>query len=93
MKFGDYFERELLLRWRLHNIDYNSLKQQIKLNTTKNQATAMTIPGHTDVGLKNFEDAFYLELCNQHDRVDLFVSGTADEITDAYDIWLARPRI
>lgn len=80
MKFGDYFEARSVPRWSLHNIDYNSLKQQIKTNTTRNQATAIAIPGQTDQALKKFEDAFYVELCAQHERVDLFVTSKADEI-------------
>jgi SPX domain protein involved in polyphosphate accumulation len=40
----------------------------------------MAIPGQQDHALQKFEDRLYLELCNQHDRVDLFVSSKADEI-------------
>ncbi|KAK7952276.1 spx domain-containing protein [Apiospora aurea] len=81
MKYGDYFERESVARWSLHNIDYNTLKQLIKVNTTKNQAaSAIAIPGQTDFSLKRFEDTLYHELLLQHSRVDLFVSGKADEI-------------
>ncbi|KAK8139571.1 hypothetical protein PG984_000694 [Apiospora sp. TS-2023a] len=80
MKYGDYLEKESVARWSLHNIDYNTLKQLIKVNTTKNQATAIAIPGQTDLSLKRFEDTLYHELLLQHSRVDLFVSGKADEI-------------
>ncbi|KAI5926899.1 hypothetical protein F4810DRAFT_416292 [Camillea tinctor] len=82
MKYGEQFEEASVPSWSLHNIDYNSLKHQIKTHTTKDQATAIAIaiPGHQDHALKRFEDAFYIELCNQHNRVDLFVSSKADEI-------------
>ncbi|KAK6842516.1 hypothetical protein PG990_005543 [Apiospora arundinis] len=81
MKYGDYFEKESVARWSLHNIDYNTLKQLIKANTTKNQAaSAIAIPGQTDLSLKRFEDTLFHELLLQHSRVDLFVSGKADEI-------------
>ncbi|KAK8048743.1 hypothetical protein PG994_010473 [Apiospora phragmitis] len=81
MKYGDYFEKESVARWSLHNIDYNTLKQLIKVNTTKNQAaSAIAIPGQTDLSLKRFEDILHHELLLQHSRVDLFVSGKADEI-------------
>jgi hypothetical protein len=72
----------MLILWfpRVDNIDYNSLKHHIKVHTTKDQATAITIPGHQDAALRNFEDGLYEELCRQHDRVDLFVSSKADEI-------------
>jgi SPX domain protein involved in polyphosphate accumulation len=80
MKYGQHFEDESVPEWNLHNIDYNSLKHQIKTHTTKDQASAIAIPGHQDTALKRFEDAFYNELCRQHDRVDLFVVSKADEI-------------
>ncbi|KAI1778101.1 hypothetical protein F4818DRAFT_456077 [Hypoxylon cercidicola] len=80
MKYGEHFEEESVPGWSLHNIDYNSLKHQIKTHTSKDQATAIAIPGQQDYALKRFEDAFYLELCNQHNRVGLFVTSKADEI-------------
>ncbi|KAI4861742.1 hypothetical protein F4820DRAFT_432583 [Hypoxylon rubiginosum] len=80
MKYGEHLEEESVPGWSLHNIDYNSLKYQIKTHTTKDQATAIAIPGQQDYALKRFEDAFYLELCNQHNRVSLFVTSKADEI-------------
>lgn len=63
------------------NIDYNSLKHYIKAHTTKDQATAIAIPGRPNTALTKFEDDFYSELCRQHDRVGLFVSSKADEIS------------
>ncbi|KAI1085051.1 hypothetical protein F5B20DRAFT_129172 [Whalleya microplaca] len=81
MKYGEHFEQASVPCWSLQNIDYNSLKHQIKTHTTKDQATAIAIPGQQDYALKKFEDAFYLELCNQHDRVGLFVTSKADEIS------------
>ncbi|KAL2171578.1 hypothetical protein VTG60DRAFT_2411 [Thermothelomyces hinnuleus] len=81
MKYGEHFERESVPQWSLHNIDYNSLKHHIKAHTTRDQATAITIPGRPNTALTKFEDDFYAELCRQHDRVDLFVSSKADEIS------------
>ncbi|KAH7376129.1 hypothetical protein B0T11DRAFT_17104 [Plectosphaerella cucumerina] len=80
MKYGDQLEEASVPEWSLHNIDYNALKHEIKVHTTRSQATAMAIPGQQDHALQKFEDRLYLELCNQHDRVDLFVSSKADEI-------------
>ncbi|KAL2021985.1 hypothetical protein VTK56DRAFT_6225 [Thermocarpiscus australiensis] len=80
MKYGEQFEKESVPQWSLHNIDYNSLKHYIKVHTTKDQATAIAIPGHQDTALGKFEDDLYRELCRQHDRVDLFVTSKADEI-------------
>lgn len=62
------------------NIDYNSLKHHIKVHTTKDQATAIAIPGRPNTALKKFEDDFYAELCQQHARVGMFVASKADEI-------------
>ncbi|RYO99739.1 hypothetical protein DL764_006727 [Monosporascus ibericus] len=80
MKFGQQLEQQSVPGWSIHNVDYNSLKHQIKTHTTKDQATAIAIPGQQDPALKKFEDSFYFELCRQHDRVCLFVSSKCDEI-------------
>lgn len=66
---------------RADNLDYNSLKHEIKMHTTRDQASAMAIPGHQDTALGKFEDGLYIELCHQHDRVDMFVGSKADEIS------------
>lgn len=63
------------------NIDYNSLKHYIKVHTTRDQATAIAIPGQPNTALTKFEDEFYAELCRQYDRVDLFALSKADEIS------------
>jgi SPX domain protein involved in polyphosphate accumulation len=81
MKYGETFEADSVPRWSLYNIDYNSLKQLIKLHTTKGQATAIAIPGQVDHALERFENDFYNELCDQHDRVGLFVTSKADELS------------
>ena len=62
------------------NLDYNSLKHEIKAHTTRNQASAIAIPGHQEAALRRFEDGLYTELCHQHDRVDLFISSKSNEI-------------
>ncbi|PNP57331.1 hypothetical protein FNYG_15224 [Fusarium nygamai] len=81
MKFGEQLERESVPEWNLHNLDYNSLKHEIKLHTTRDQATAMAIPGRKDEALSRFEDGFYMELGRQHQRLHLFVLSKADEIS------------
>lgn len=63
------------------NVDYNSLKYEIKIHTRRDQARAITIPGHSDAPLRKFEDGFYAELCRQHDRVDMFVGSKAAEVS------------
>ncbi|KHN96984.1 spx [Metarhizium album ARSEF 1941] len=81
MKYGQQLEHESVPEWSLHNLDYNSLKHEIKVHTARDQATAIAIPGHQDTTLKKFEDGLYDELCRQHDRVDLFVTSKADEVS------------
>lgn len=63
------------------NVDYNELKNLIKVNTTRDQGQAIAIPGQEDTSLAKFEEQFFNELQNQHDRVDLFVKSKADEIS------------
>ncbi|PHH66914.1 hypothetical protein CDD81_5266 [Ophiocordyceps australis] len=81
MKYGQQLVHQSVPEWSLHNLDYNSLKHEIKAHTTREQATAMPIPGHQDVLSSKFEDKLYMELVSQHDRVDLFVMSKADEIS------------
>ncbi|KYK60389.1 hypothetical protein DCS_01526 [Drechmeria coniospora] len=63
------------------NLDYNALKHEIKVHTTRDQASAMAIPGRPDTALCKFEDSLYDELGRQHDRVDLFITSKAHEIS------------
>ena len=51
------------------------------MHTTKDQVQAIPIPGQGDTALARFEQAFFNELSDQHDRVDLFVNSKADEIS------------
>ncbi|PHH76128.1 hypothetical protein CDD80_1796 [Ophiocordyceps camponoti-rufipedis] len=85
MKFGQQLERESIPEWRLHNLDYNSLKHEIKAHTSTLHATPTAIPGHPDLALCKFEDGLYIELEQQHNRLDLFVSSKADEISRRLD--------
>ncbi|OAA42150.1 spx [Metarhizium rileyi] len=73
-----------------YNLDYSSLKHKIKIHTTRDQAKAIVIPGHQDTTLKKFEDGLYGELCRQHDRVDLFVTSKADEISRRLEYLASR---
>ncbi|TVY22307.1 Uncharacterized protein LHYA1_G008723 [Lachnellula hyalina] len=81
MKYGENFEAQSVPQWRAYNVDYNALKHLLKVNTSKNQGQAVAIPGHVDSALRRFEEKFFEELVNQHDRVELFVSSKADEIS------------
>ncbi|KAL8732586.1 MAG: hypothetical protein Q9181_003884 [Wetmoreana brouardii] len=64
------------------NVDYNELKRLIKIRTTRGQGEALTIPGceNEAKALQSFENEFYAELKDQHQRVDLFVQSKAGEI-------------
>ncbi|RCI08337.1 hypothetical protein L249_8839 [Ophiocordyceps polyrhachis-furcata BCC 54312] len=81
MKYGQQLEHESVPEWRLHNLDYNSLKHEIKAHTSSLQATPTAIPGHPC----KFEDGLYFELDRQHSRLDLFVTSKADEISRRLD--------
>lgn len=63
-------------------MDYNDLKRLIKIRTTRGQGEALTIPGHQNEArsLQAFENEFFAELVDQHQRVDLFVQSKAGEI-------------
>ena len=74
------------------NIDYNSLKHYIKVHTTRDQASAIAIPGHQDASLVKFEDELFGELSRQHDRVDMFVASKADEISRRLRMTSLPPR-
>lgn len=80
MKYGQTFQEESVPQWAHYNVDYNRLKNEIKVNTTKDQARALAIPGQADTALERFEDLFFEDLCSEHDRPDLFVKSKVDEI-------------
>lgn len=80
MKYGQTLRAQSTPQWAPYNVDYDELKNIIKIHTTKNQNQAITIPGHEDVQFQQFEELFYEELSNQHDRVDLFVKSKVNEI-------------
>ncbi|KAI6248580.1 hypothetical protein HI914_03535 [Erysiphe necator] len=80
MKYGQTFRAQSAPLWAPYNVDYDELKNIIKVHTTKSHTQAITIPGHEDERFQQFENLFYEELSNQHDRVDLFVKSKVDEI-------------
>ena len=63
------------------NVDYNEIKNLIKIRTTKVQAQAISIQDHEGIRLKEFEDELYNELYEQHQRVNLFVQSKSGEIS------------
>ncbi|ESZ92351.1 hypothetical protein SBOR_7261 [Sclerotinia borealis F-4128] len=73
-------DKTTLLALRLDNLDYDELKLLIKHNTTKDTGKSIVIPGHVDTALVAFENDFFTELSNQHDRVELFVKSKSEEI-------------
>ncbi|KAL8659419.1 MAG: hypothetical protein Q9226_000446 [Calogaya cf. arnoldii] len=71
----------------IDNLDYNDLKRLIKVRTTRGQGEALSIPGHGNEAkaLSAFEQEFYRELTEQHQRVDLFVQSKSGEISRRLD--------
>lgn len=64
------------------NVDYNDIKHLIKVHTTQGQTQAKAIPGagNETKAVHAFEDELNRELCDQHQRIDLFVQSKAGEI-------------
>ncbi|RKK30987.1 hypothetical protein BFJ66_g14482 [Fusarium oxysporum f. sp. cepae] len=99
MKYGQRLEHKSVPEWSLHNLDYNLLKHEIKVHTSHDQTTALAIPGHQDPTLRKFEDEFYTELCRQRDRLGLFATGKAEEISlylehisRSIHRWISKPK-
>ena len=71
------------------NVDYNEIKQLIKLRTSNAPGQAITIPGqkNNNKALEDFEEELYAELLDQHQRVDLFVRSKSGEIKRRLDHW------
>ncbi|KAL8909763.1 MAG: hypothetical protein Q9207_000073 [Kuettlingeria erythrocarpa] len=82
MKYGQTFQQLSIPGWEHYNVDYNDLKSLIRRRTTRGQGEALTIPGHANEAkaLQAFEDEFFFQLVDQHQRVDLFVQSKAGEI-------------
>ncbi|KAL9602269.1 MAG: hypothetical protein Q9219_001994 [cf. Caloplaca sp. 3 TL-2023] len=82
MKYGETLQQRSIPEWENYNVDYNDLKRLIKVRTTRGQGEALTIPGHENEArsLRAFEDEFFAELADQHERVNLFVQSKAGEI-------------
>ncbi|KAL8942948.1 MAG: hypothetical protein Q9216_001363 [Gyalolechia sp. 2 TL-2023] len=82
MKYGDTLQQRSIPEWGNYNVDYNDLKRLIKVRTTRGQGEALTIPGHQNEArsLQAFENDFFAELVDQHQRVDLFVQSKAGEV-------------
>ena len=82
MKYGDTLQQRSIPQWQVYNVDYNDIKRLIKLRTTQRPAQAIAIPGHDEeaAALQTFEDELYGELCEQHERVDLFIKSKSGEL-------------
>ena len=64
------------------NIDYNDIKQLIKVRTSYGQGQAKSIPGSNSEtkASEAFAKELYMELRGQHQRIDDFVQSKAGEI-------------
>lgn len=69
--------------YSLDNIDYNDIKQLIKIHTTDAKSRPTPIPGKENETneYRSFDDELQEELYNQHQRIGLFVHCKAGEIT------------
>ncbi|KAI9873773.1 MAG: hypothetical protein M1830_010614, partial [Pleopsidium flavum] len=82
MKYGATLQQRSIPEWGAYNLDYNEIKNLIKVRTTRDQAQAISIPGQENEGngLQEFENELYAELREQHQRIDLFVQSKSGEI-------------
>ena len=67
------------------NIDYEDIKHFIKENTTPGKGKAVCIPGSTNEGAQDFEQALYHILQEQTDRITWFVRSKIGEIQRRLD--------
>ena len=69
------------------NVDYNEIKQLIKLRTSNATGQAIPVPGqkNDNKALEDFEKELYAELLDQHQRIDLFVRSKSGEIKRRLD--------
>ncbi|KAI9835528.1 MAG: hypothetical protein M1819_001979 [Sarea resinae] len=84
MKYGESLQQRSIPEWGPYNVDYDEIKQLIKARTTKDHAQAIVIPGSShgdDKALQEFENDLYAELCEQHQRINLFVRSKSGEIS------------
>lgn len=65
----------------LVNVDYNEIEYLIKARISKGQAQPTAVQGKDNEARasQKFEDKLYAELCDQHQRIDLFVQSKARE--------------
>lgn len=65
------------------NVDYDNLKWAIKARTTSTQGQPVFIPGRGGEAkaLKDFEEALYRQLLEEHTRVDQFVRSKVGELS------------
>ncbi|KAH0555773.1 hypothetical protein GP486_006283 [Trichoglossum hirsutum] len=83
MKYGQTLHQRSIPEWGSYNVEYNEIKHLIKVRTTRDQAHAISIPGrgNENAALNEFEEELYSELCEQHQRIDLFVASKSGEIS------------
>lgn len=62
------------------NIDYEDIKLFIKDNTTPGKGKPLSVPGSGDEVGKDFEDALFHLLHEQHERITWFVRSKTGEI-------------
>lgn len=62
------------------NIDYGSIKNLIKEQTTPGKGKAISVPGHADTLAEEFEDQLLLIIYQEHERVSRFVKSKWYEI-------------
>lgn len=77
----DTLQRRSIPSWENFNVDYNEIEYLIKARISKGQAQPTAVQGKDNEARasQKFEDKLYAELCDQHQRIDLFVQSKARE--------------
>lgn len=80
MKYGQTLQQRSIPAWRAHNIDYDEIKRFIKKRTTPGKGESISVPGHSDEKLGEFERELSDIFLQQHERINLFVKSKVGEI-------------
>lgn len=80
MKFGETLYQRSIPKWAAYNLNYNELKQLIKLRTTSGDPSPVPIPGQTTHRWSLLEDELFSILKEQYDNIGLFLRSKYGEI-------------
>lgn len=80
MKFGQTLYQRSVPKWAAYNVNYNELKNLIKLRTTIGTAVPVSIPGQSTTKWHDLEEELFVVLNDQYDNIALFLRSKHGEI-------------